>query len=98
MKEMWTYDKHKRLDKNGNRWYFVRHDFIDEQIDYDERPFEIYFRNEERTIFGVLKVKKAKDNSYKDYKTMINVIMNKNEFRNKLLDPETESLWNKNWK
>ncbi len=98
MKEMWSYDKHKRLDKNGKRWYFVRHDFIDEQIDYYERPFEIYFRNEGRTIFGVLKVKKAKDNAYRDYKTMINSIINKKEFRDKLLDSETESIWNKNWK
>lgn len=68
------------------------------RIPYEERPFEIYFRDDERTVFGVLRFERRKDNPYRDYEMMVNKIMNDADFRNSLVDPETESIWNRNWK
>jgi hypothetical protein len=97
MKETWSYDKEKRVDKKGNRWYFVRHDVID-NCPYEERPVEWYFRNDNRTVFGVFRVDRQKEIPYRDYETMIRSIMNKTEFRETLVDPETQAIWQKNWK
>ena len=38
---------------------------------YEEQSFEIYFRNDARTAYGVLKFPKRKDNPYRNYITMI---------------------------
>jgi len=73
-------------------------DKTDEDINYEDAGFELYFRDEERTTFGVLRFEKRKDNPFRDYKTMINKIMNDKTFRNSLINPNTKSIWNKNWK
>ncbi len=98
MKEMWSYDKQKRFDANGRRWHFVRRDFFGDVGDYENQPFELYFRNEMRTEFGVLRFERRKDNPYRNYIVMIDRIMNKADFRRTLLDPDTESVWKRNWK
>ena len=98
MEEMWSYQKAKSFDKNGNRWHFVMRYFFDSTIDYGDRPYELYFRDDERTEFGILRFEKIKDNPYRNYETLINKIMNNVEFRETLLNPETEGLWNRNWK
>jgi hypothetical protein len=83
--EMWSYDKDARFDRKGKRWHFVRRD-INTNQPYEEQPFEVYFRNDSRTEFGVLKFKRRKDNPYRDYLAMINKVMNETEFRKSLLE------------
>ena len=95
---MWFYDKQKRFDKTGNRWHFVHRDWDGLNISYSEQPEEYYFRDDARTVFGVLRFEKRKNNSFRSYDVMINKIMNDAEFRNALLAPETEKVWSKNWK
>jgi hypothetical protein len=98
MMEMWSYEKQKRFDVKGNRWHFVHRSFYDPGIPYDETPDEYYFRNDARTAFGVLRFERRKDNPYRSYEVMVNKIMNDEEFRQTLLAPETESVWQKSWK
>jgi hypothetical protein len=96
--EMWSYDKDARFDREGTRWYFVRRDNINPHLPYAEQPVEIYFRDESRSEFGVLKFLRRKDNPYRNYVTMINKVMNDTEFRKSLLDPQTKNVWKRNWK
>ena len=96
MGEMWSYDKVKRFDGKGHRWHFVSRYFFIE--DSDNEPYELYFRNDERTEFGLLRFERRKDNPYRDYDTLITKIMNNAEFRKTLIAPETENIWNRNWK
>ena len=98
MIDTWSYDKDKRIDKKGKRWHFVMHRFFDSSVDYENSPYELYFRDDERTEFGLLRFEKLKDNPYRNYEVLINKIMNNPEFRKKILNPETEALWNRNWK
>lgn len=95
---MWHYDKQKRLDKKGNRWHFVHHDWDGLKIPYNEQPDEYYFRDDARTVFGVLRFGRRKDNSFRSYEVMINKIMNDEAFRKTLIAPETKGVWKKNWK
>jgi hypothetical protein len=97
MREWWSYDKVKRADWNGTRWHFVMHDIDDGQA-YRERPVEWFFRNDDRTVFGVFRFAHGTDNPYRDYETMIDKIMNKRDFRDSLLDPTTKEIWRRNWK
>ena len=96
--ETWSYDKDVRFDKQGNRWHFVRRDNIDMRPPYDEQPFEVYFRNDARTEYGVLKFARRKDFPYRNYIVMVTKIMNDAEFRRALLAPETERVWRRSWK
>ena len=98
MKETWSYDKTKRFGKDGKRWHFVMCIFNDTDIDYDERPYELYFRDDEKTEFGLLRFEHKKDNPYRDYNAVISKIMNNAPFRKTLLNPETANVWKKNWK
>jgi len=95
---MWSYDKAKRFDKKGNRWHFVRRDFDELDVSYEDRPVEIYFRSDDRSTFGVLRFEQGKDNPFRNYETMINKIMNDVHFQESLLAPETKSIWKRNWK
>jgi hypothetical protein len=98
MTEWWSYDKEKRLDKAGRRWHFVRRDFSDPSTPYEERPVELYFRDEERKQYGLLRFEHQKDIPFRNYLTMINKIMNDHTFRLGLLAPDTKHVWNRNWK
>lgn len=95
---MWSYEKQKRFDNKGKRWHFVYHDLDDSDTPYEEQPIEIYFRDDERTAFGVLRFERRKDNSYRNYEMVVNKIMKDADFRKSLLAPETEGVWNRNWK
>jgi hypothetical protein len=95
---MWSYQKQKRFDTKGRRWHFVNHYPDSSGLPYDEQPVEFYFRDDERTEFGVLRFERRKDNPYRNYEVMVNKIMNDADFRDSLLDPETEGVWNRNWK
>lgn len=93
MSDFWSYEKQKRFDSKGRRWHFVRRYFFS-----NNAPFELYFRNDARTEFGVLRFENAKDNPYRNYEVIVNKLMNNEEFRKTLLAPETEKIWSKNWK
>ena len=96
MGETWCYDKAKRFDANGKRWHFVSVYYYTKGADGD--PYEVYFRDEERTEFGVLRFERWHDNPYRGFIAIITKIMNKTEFRKTLLKPETEKVWLKSWK
>jgi len=98
MSEFWSYDKLKRLDNDGKRWHFVSRRILGGIGESDNLPYELYFRDEERTEFGLLRFEKSKDNPYRNYEVLITKIMNNAEFRKTLMNPETENIWNKNWK
>lgn len=98
MSESWYYDKEKRCDLKGRRWHFLFHHVFSNELKYEDCPYELYFRNDDRTEFGLLRFEKRKDNPYRDYNMVINKIMNNREFRKTLLNPDTAEVWNKNWK
>lgn len=98
MNDTWSYDKDKRFDKKGKRWHFVYRSINDTDTAYEERPSEVYFRDDDRTVFGLLRFEKRKDNPYRDYLTVITKIMNNDVFRQTLLNPDTEQIWQKGWK
>ena len=98
MGEMWSYEKQKRFDAKGKRWHFVRRHLWGEGGSFENQPFELYFRDDERTEFGLLRFERQEDNPYRNYEVMVDKIMNKTDFRKSLLDQETENIWNRNWK
>lgn len=98
MKDMWSYSKTKRFGKDGRRWHFVIRHIYDPDIDFGEQPYELYFRDDERTEFGLLRFERKKDFPYRDGDAAILKIMNNPPFRKTLLNPETASIWKKNWK
>ena len=59
----------------------------DEQGCSNDQPFELYFRDDARTEFGLLRFERQKDDPYRDYDVMISKIMNDAEFRKTLLIP-----------
>lgn len=96
--DTWVYERKLRRDKQGRRWHFVSHWVYDPAIPYEQQPSELYFRNDDRTEFGLLRFEHRKDNPYRDYEAMVTKIMNNSDFRQTLLDPDTASLWKKSWK
>ena len=98
MSETFSYEKKKRLDDQGRRWHFVYHDLGDESVPYDERPFELLFRDDERREFGRIRFEKRKDSPYRDYEALVQKIIRDPEFRLSLSDPETKKLWRRSWK
>lgn len=90
MQDEWTYERKKRFDKHRVRWHFVNR-YIDEAR-------EIYFRDDAETTFGMLRFDRPQDNTYRDFDTIANKIMNTVPFRNSLLDPSTQSIWKKKWR
>jgi hypothetical protein len=98
MKDTWSYDKDKRFDKKGKRWHFVYRSFHGTGTPYEERPYEVYFRDDDKTEFGLLRFERLKDNPYRDYLTVITKIMNNDAFRLTLLSPNTAEIWQKSWK
>jgi hypothetical protein len=96
--ESWSYERKQRRDKKGMRWHFVSRWLVDPRVPYEERPFELYFRNDDRTEFGLLRFERRKDNPYRDYKAMVTKIMNDADFRRTLLAPDTAKVWRRTWK
>jgi hypothetical protein len=94
----YSYDKTKRLDRSGRRWHFVHHQLPTDIAEYTERPYELLFRDEERTVFGRIRFDHLKDNPYRDYETLVTKIMNDSKFRRSLLDPSSADLWQRSWK
>ncbi|HEY4415878.1 MAG TPA: hypothetical protein VGO57_09315 [Verrucomicrobiae bacterium] len=59
----------------------------------DEQPYALYFRNEEHSVFGVLRFEQSKDNPYGSFATVTRKIMEDNEFRTSLLDEGSKKVW-----
>ena len=93
MNEMWSYDKVQRIGDDGRRWHFVtRYTFEGEE------PRESYFRDNDRSEYGMIRFDRVKDFPYRDYETFVRKVMNNSEFRSKYLDANTADIWNRNWK
>jgi hypothetical protein len=97
MKKLWSYNNQKLADSNGERWYFVTCDYLDNEIDYAELPIEFYFRNKSRTYFGMLRFEHRKDNPYR-FEKLTEKIMGNSELRQTCEAPETKKVWLKSWK
>jgi hypothetical protein len=95
--DSWSYERKQRRDKKGTRWHFVSRSVVSD-VPYDERPFELYFRNDHRTEYGLLRFERRKDNPYRDYEAIVSKIMNDVGFRRTLLDPVTAKVWKRSWK
>lgn len=93
MTELWSYEKKKRVDSRGTRWHFMHHDVVVADLAYEERPYELYFRDDAGTTFGLLRFERRKDNPYRDYELIVRKIMEDSEFRKTLLDPSTKGFW-----
>lgn len=97
-KEIWSYERKKRCDRTGARWHFASRLPCRSDGPWEEQPFELYFRSDDRTEFGVLRFEHRKDNPYRDYEAMVTKIMNDEGFRRTLLDAATADVWLKSWK
>lgn len=86
------------MDKAGKRWHFVMRLSDDVSVPYDERPYELYFRDDDRTEFGLIRFEKRKDNPYRNYDALVSKIMNDGVFRHEHANQESKRLWRKNWK
>src|SRR5260370_41519258 len=95
---MWSYERKRRRDKTGMRWHIVSRSIIDPDVAYGDRPFELYFRNDERTEFGLVRFEKRKDNPARNYEVLVFKIMNNAEVRRAVLDPDTKNVWRRRWK
>ncbi len=95
---MWSYEKAKRVNKQGERWHFVRRHFIDPTKDPESEPYELYFRNDAKTDFGLLRFEKSKDNPYRNHEAVVSKIISNEPFRRGLLNNSTADIWKKNWK
>jgi len=94
-----SYEKQRRYDKQGQRWHFVKRYLLGDDAEPDEeQAYELYFRNDDRTEFGLLRFEHRRDNPYRDHAMIVNKIMNDVEFRRTLLDAETEEVWLNSWK
>ncbi len=97
MREHWSYSKEDHKDTKGQRWHFVTCSYMDDELDYSETPIEIYFRNDERTYFGSVRFERKKENPYR-FEKLVEKVMKSEDFRQKCLDPESNSVWSRNWK
>ncbi len=97
MGELWSYDSTKYLDKKGEGWHFVRRSFTEDNISYGDRAVEIYFRNNSRTFFGLIRFEHQKDIPYKHSK-LVEKVMTDKEFRGNHEAPWSKDVWLKSWK
>jgi hypothetical protein len=89
----WSYQTKKFHDRKGRRWHFMFHHRSVAGRAADEHPYELYFRDDQRTVFGVLRFERMKDNPYSSLATATRKIMDDAEFRATLLDEGTAKVW-----
>ena len=80
------------------RWHFVSRSISDPGVPYEDRPFELYVRNDDRTEFGLLRFEQRKNNPSRNYEALVFKIMNNAAFRRSLLDLGTKAIWKRSWK
>lgn len=91
--EIWSYQPEKFFDRKGGRWHFMFHHRFLEDRAPEEQPYILFFRDEERTVFGVLRFERVKDNPYHGLATVTRKIMEDADFRATLLDEDSKSVW-----
>jgi hypothetical protein len=69
-----------------------QHRYLEERAP-DEQPYALHFRNDERTIFGVLRFERSKDNPHGSFADVARKIMDDAEFRASLLDAGSPKVW-----
>lgn len=103
MREAWDYDRKRWVDDKGNRWHFAQHHTWESDIEnwYEDRtgdrPYTLYFRDDAKTIFGVVRFQRGRDNPY-HYDKLKHKIMNDPEFRDQFVAPGTKKVWKRSWK
>ena len=101
LREAWDYDRRKWTDKKGQRWHFALHVEWDGEAEQwcnervASRTFTLFFRDDARTIFGVVPHSVSK--GYWDEKLKQKLMTNE-EFRITFINPATKRIWKKNWK
>ena len=91
--DTWSLQTKKFHDKKDGRWYFMfHHRYLDDRAP-DDQPFALYFRDDERTVFGVLRYEHSKDSPYRSLDTVARKIMDDAEFRSTLLDECSKKVW-----
>jgi hypothetical protein len=91
--ETWSLQTKKFHDKKGGRWYFMFHHRYLLDRAPDEQPYALHFRNDERTVFGVLRFERSKDNPYSSLATAARKIMDDAEFQASLIDEGSKKVW-----
>ena len=91
--EIWSYQKKKYHDRKGGRWHFMFHSrYLDDRAP-GEQPYALHFRDEERTVFGVLRFERSKDNPYSSLAAVTRKIMDDAVFRASLLNEDCKKVW-----
>jgi len=80
--ERWTWES------DAEFWYLDR---------TGERSYDLYFRDDARMVFGVIKFPRSRDNPF-GFAKLKEKIMNDAEFRKEYLDAGTQSIWKRSWK
>ncbi|MDR3457074.1 MAG: hypothetical protein P4N60_06480 [Verrucomicrobiae bacterium] len=91
--ETWSPHTKKFHDLEGGRWYFMfHHRYLDARAP-DEQPYALHFRNDDRTIFGVLRFERANENPHGDFTAVTRKILDDPEFRASLIDEASRKVW-----
>jgi hypothetical protein len=104
MRSAWNYDNRRKWrDKKGDRWHFAEYWTWNSEAEFwfldrtGERSYHLYFRDDARTVFGVIKFSRTRDISY-GFDKLREKIMNDAQFRQPLVAPNTKRVWKKSWK
>jgi hypothetical protein len=103
MREAWDYDRKKWLDKKGSRWHFAERWTWNSDAEFwyldrtGDRSYDLYFRDDGRTLFGAIKFPRSRDNPY-GFDKLKEKIMNDADFRKEYLDAESKRIWKRSWK
>jgi len=91
--DTWSPHTKKFHDSAGGRWYFMfHHRYLDDRAP-DEQPYALHFRNDDRTVFGVLRFERACDNPYGDFAAVTRKILDDPNFRASLIDAASHKAW-----
>ena len=92
--DSWSPHTKKLHDPAGGRWYFMFHHRYLADRAPDEQPYALHFRNDEHTIFGVLRFERTYENPYGDFAAVTRKILDDPEFRTSLIDQGSQKVWN----
>jgi hypothetical protein len=91
--ETWSLQTKKFYDRNGERWYFMfQHRYFFDRPP-GEQPYALYFRNDECTVFGVLRFEHSQDNPCSNLEIVARKIMDDAEFQSSLIDEGSKKVW-----
>ena len=84
---IWHYYKKKYYDKRGRRWHFMTHNVMLES----DQQFDLYFRDDDRTVFGV--VRYGPKDAFAGLETVTRKLMHDTAYRARFLDDESKAVW-----